>query len=195
MKNNVGDARTHQKVWDLLPWYVNGTLSQPERAQVEAHLQNCEICRSELAMQSRLSNVVSVVEPGQQQTDQAWAKLETQIASGSSRTRPAGLAIAACLGLVAIGVATIGSFAPKEYEVLTRSDDSDATTAQLRVRAAPDATVAEVENVLRAAGLANFGELSETGVMVVTLDAEKDVAVLADILMSSPSIAYVAGDF
>lgn len=41
--------RLHQRVWDLLPWYVNGTLPDGERRRVEDHLSGCARCREELA--------------------------------------------------------------------------------------------------------------------------------------------------
>ena len=39
--------RCHQRVWELLPWYVNGSLAQPERERVEAHLAACRRCEEE----------------------------------------------------------------------------------------------------------------------------------------------------
>ena len=40
--------RSHQRVWELLPWYVNGTLAQPERERVESHLASCRRCEEEV---------------------------------------------------------------------------------------------------------------------------------------------------
>lgn len=58
--NDVGEYRgdTHAAVWELLPWYVNGTLDDKEQATVKAHLLICIKCREELA---RCQNVVSAV--------------------------------------------------------------------------------------------------------------------------------------
>jgi hypothetical protein len=39
--------RIHQRVWDLLPWYVNGSLAERERERVEAHLAACLRCQDE----------------------------------------------------------------------------------------------------------------------------------------------------
>ena len=39
--------RLHERVWNLLPWYVNGTLSLKERERVEAHLAACRRCQEE----------------------------------------------------------------------------------------------------------------------------------------------------
>lgn len=38
MRERKDHERVHRRVWELLPWYVNGTLSHPERQGVEAHL-------------------------------------------------------------------------------------------------------------------------------------------------------------
>jgi anti-sigma factor RsiW len=40
--------RSHQRVWEVLPWYVNGSLAQPERERVEAHLAACRRCQEEI---------------------------------------------------------------------------------------------------------------------------------------------------
>jgi hypothetical protein len=40
--------RLHRRVWDLLPWYANGTLEDGERRAVETHLAACSLCREEL---------------------------------------------------------------------------------------------------------------------------------------------------
>lgn len=42
--------RAHQRIWDLLPWYVNGTLPGPERRAIEDHLDACSRCREEVAV-------------------------------------------------------------------------------------------------------------------------------------------------
>ncbi len=44
----------HDKIWDLLPWYVNNTLENFEKKQVEHHLANCTVCKQELHQQQQL---------------------------------------------------------------------------------------------------------------------------------------------
>jgi anti-sigma factor RsiW len=46
--------RLHRRVWDLLPWYANGTLGDSERRVVEMHLASCDPCRTELDLCRRL---------------------------------------------------------------------------------------------------------------------------------------------
>ena len=46
-----GQAVTaHRPVLELLPWYVNGTLSSSERLDVDRHLKWCTECRAEMAL-------------------------------------------------------------------------------------------------------------------------------------------------
>ena len=42
------DERTHQRIWELLPWYANGTLSGPDRERVEEHAAGCRRCQDEI---------------------------------------------------------------------------------------------------------------------------------------------------
>ena len=51
MMSNHKEAKTkrHQEVWELLPWYVNGTLKDPDRDMVAHHISECSACADELA--------------------------------------------------------------------------------------------------------------------------------------------------
>ena len=47
-RGHTHSTRLHQEVWELLPWYANGTLEREEAAEVEAHLASCPACQREL---------------------------------------------------------------------------------------------------------------------------------------------------
>jgi anti-sigma factor RsiW len=49
----------HDKVWELLPWYLNGSIDQVEKELVEQHSQVCIACRAELNAQRELSAYVN----------------------------------------------------------------------------------------------------------------------------------------
>jgi hypothetical protein len=53
--------RLHRRVWDLLPWYTNGTLEDGERRVVETHLAACSRCREELAACRGLGEILRQV--------------------------------------------------------------------------------------------------------------------------------------
>jgi anti-sigma factor RsiW len=51
----------HDRVQQLLPWYVNGTLAPDEIEQVDAHLAACDECRAELAVERKLARDVATL--------------------------------------------------------------------------------------------------------------------------------------
>lgn len=48
----------HQDAWELIPWYVNGTLGTAETVGFEAHLQRCPLCQREVAVNRELAVAV-----------------------------------------------------------------------------------------------------------------------------------------
>ena len=44
-----------EQVRELIPWYVNGTLSRDEATAVAQHITQCTVCREELAQTLQLS--------------------------------------------------------------------------------------------------------------------------------------------
>ena len=48
----------HQQILLLLPWYLNQSLEQDERQQVESHLRSCILCRRELVVLRKLAAAV-----------------------------------------------------------------------------------------------------------------------------------------
>ncbi len=81
----------HRRVWDLLPWYANGTLPDGERRTVEAHLADCPRCREEIAACRRLEDVIRQTEEAAPAAHPArLARLMERI---SEEERPGGLAV------------------------------------------------------------------------------------------------------
>ncbi len=58
MKQFDDSAASHQQVWELLIWYVNGSATAEQRQIVERHLPHCNACRAELAAQRQLADHV-----------------------------------------------------------------------------------------------------------------------------------------
>jgi hypothetical protein len=55
-------SREHREVWDLLPWLANQRLTDAQAARAERHLQQCELCRAELAVQQQLRDAIRAEE-------------------------------------------------------------------------------------------------------------------------------------
>jgi hypothetical protein len=59
MNNPHPPTADHRDIWELLPWHVNGRLSEPDRRRVEAHLQACGVCRDEYVAQRQIYQVIA----------------------------------------------------------------------------------------------------------------------------------------
>jgi hypothetical protein len=77
--------RNHAQMWELLPWYINGSLSAEENQHIFEHTTVCLICRKELGLQSALRDSVKNHELDEVMVtasfDRLSAKLHTQDAS------------------------------------------------------------------------------------------------------------------
>ncbi|HEX7760817.1 MAG TPA: zf-HC2 domain-containing protein [Caulobacteraceae bacterium] len=77
----------HREVQLMLPWFVTGRLSADEQAQVEAHLNTCAECRSDLELEHGLAMEVANLSSG---VEQGWASMVRRL-EGAPRRR--GLAL------------------------------------------------------------------------------------------------------
>ena len=80
----------HERVEQLLPWYVNGTLAADERAMVDAHLADCAECRAELASERSLAAGIAGLPV---EMEHSWAAFEKRLDAAPlpSRLRPVPL--------------------------------------------------------------------------------------------------------
>lgn len=63
----AGIDRFHQEIWELLPWYVNGTLEGREFQEVKDHLDTCSFCQEEVTRLHEIGTTIHAVE------DFAWS--------------------------------------------------------------------------------------------------------------------------
>lgn len=202
MKNTSTDngcERTHLRVWDLLPWVVNGTASESVRREVDEHLRECIHCREELVRQRRVHagmNAGGGVElPVERGLDRLMRKVEARdepaaphvaaAAGGAARSRWAWAAcgLAAMVLLEAGGFLALGvSHQPAAYRTLS---SPDALLPQASIRLVVDAsmTAGELQALLVPRNLQIVGGPNEDGVYSLGAlgqghDIEKDVAAL-----------------
>jgi hypothetical protein len=68
----------HARVWELLPWYTNGSLDPAERSAVESHLGECLVCGREMRRLEHLT--VAVAAPADEHAcTQAYRRLFERI--------------------------------------------------------------------------------------------------------------------
>jgi hypothetical protein len=88
MNNKNSPATEHEDIWTLLPWLVNGRLSEADCRRVEAHLRVCSSCRDECAVQRQIYQVVAADVAVEQMPTAGLNKLRQRI----ERYESAGLA-------------------------------------------------------------------------------------------------------
>jgi len=197
----MSEPDRHQDVWELLPWYVNGTLQARDTDLVSAHLSACTACHDEVARCRALAAAVRST------TDVAWApsaqRLERVLASidaieaagarqrtwrerlgapiellrelfqGTPRPMRWALATQAALVVLLVGVATWqGVFSSRApYRTLADSDEARRAQTLIHVVFAEDITEREIRTLLGRARGKIIGGPSAIGVYTVDVGA------------------------
>ena len=61
--NQQSAGERHQVIWELLPWYVNDTLEEPERNRVVHHIAECQLCEEEIGRCQTIAAAVRANDP------------------------------------------------------------------------------------------------------------------------------------
>jgi len=69
----------HQEVWNLLPWYVNGSLESNELFRVKNHIKTCITCRIEIKQQQLLYDRMQHTDFMQQASQTSFAQLKKRL--------------------------------------------------------------------------------------------------------------------
>jgi hypothetical protein len=188
-------AAAHARCWNLLPWWVNGTLSPDQASGVEQHLAECPVCTAEANVQRTLQLQLRDGDPVSIAPQSAWQKMaerldseDEALARGHFKSRPkiAGVwpwAVAAQTLLI-VGLTTAvwqqsssPDFATTQsdamlqpnYETLTSTAATVAIGESMRVVFRRDAPVAEVNALLRQLPAQIVAGPSEAGVYTLAV--------------------------
>ncbi len=193
---------THAEAWALLPWLANGRIGLPDREWVEAHVQSCAECRSELASQRELATRMSQAGAGaspteaeeeQQSFDKLWARVEaseaaslrgsgSMVLSGGRSSRTVRW-LAAAVVIQAIGLGILGTAAlrggTQPFAANANGDYTTVATAErtriapsLRIVFAPDASVGTINTLLAHQGLTIVEGPGKAGNYTAVLSAD-----------------------
>ena len=198
--NDQQQAMDHDGVDTLLPWYVNGTLSEAERARVDHHLEDCAECRDNLEFLGRVEEVARLQEPLPLVPKPDAAKLLARLdgnSAGIGRSGSLRFGVAAAI-MVAIAIGTmtwLGVFAPADppnrFEtVISPSVDSTLEyIVELRLEVGTDAS--QVNELLATIGEVTSLESIDDDTIRVHLQSDT-LAELQDRIDGLRSIPRVA---
>ncbi len=200
--NQIEDSTAeHREIGELLPWFVNGRLSDADRQRVDAHLRVCGACSDEFTMQRRIYDVMSV-EAGVEHMPMAGLnrlrrRIESLDAGGPARgapdvaapsEAPAGSslrrwrgAIAASLAMTVVGALAAllwnqheRRIAPADYYTVTTAAPR-AANAAIRAVFAPTVTLSELQALLDDAHLRIVSGPTEAGVYSLAVSGSPSV--------------------
>jgi hypothetical protein len=197
-------ATQHAKVWELLPWLVNGRLGADASAEMRAHLGVCAECAHEYAQQLHICGAMQADESIAFASEASFQKLAMRLdaASKSERTHPRLRSYAAAGVLAAVGLATWGAWsvhrapgsAPAAYRTLTSPAVLNGAVAQVRVVFTPELTLSELARLLHSIDATITAGPSEAGVYTLGfgpgLDSSEQVAQRLALLRASDSVRF-----
>lgn len=199
--DNPGSAEEHDAIWELIPWYVNGSLPEEQAQMVKDYSLHNTACAQEIERQRRLAEGVVKVDPFEAPLSRSWEHLRAQIeAEDRARTPKAGargrfaglqgglIALASAVSVACL-VLVIQPF-DNSFETLTSGGEEVLPTVRFQLSpgvdpAALDALLAQVDATL-------VSGPSDAGVYTATLAAEADTQATADALMALPEVLFAA---
>jgi hypothetical protein len=172
------DERIHQRIWELLPWHVNGSLAGRERETVEAHLAGCPRCQAEEAACRRAAEAVSGagevapsphpaqfqrllerVEQEERAQGGGWLSSVRSLLGATPRPLRGALVAQAAVILLLVGMMAWGARRPSSakpaapagpvvYRTLSDPAARPAHSARLRLMFSPQAAEREIRGLL-----------------------------------------------
>lgn len=173
---------SHLALQEMLPWYVNQTLSKEQQALVGEHLRGCAQCRQDVAWQRTLAAdapAAPVVD-----MERALARMMPRIDALAPPKRPASrswmpwaLAAQGC-AIAALAVMVIVPATPRaDYRVL--GAEGQGAGASMVVAFRPGATLDDLQRLARTNGARIVDGPTVTGAFVLQVDAARQVQVSA----------------
>jgi len=211
----VGSSKAdaaHRECWDLLPWLINGNLTDAQSARVEAHVAECAACTDELRQQralrdrlreqSRTSDAILLAPQAgwQKMADRLAVEQGELAAQRPMRTRRtfAGTAAAACVAIAALSAVLIwqardraAERAEPRYSTLTADTPKAGANMQLRIVFARDVAVGDTATLLREIPAQIVAGPSEAGVYTVSLQVETRLPELLARLRDDARVVFV----
>jgi hypothetical protein len=202
----VLDAFDHDEMTRLLPWYVNGTLDDDERAAVEKHVRDCLPCRATLREQRRLATLVrrdvvadlSVEGNFERLLPRLDTKARAQKSFFAGFRRAHYAAAAAALVAIVAGALWTVSITP-ELDYATLTEGGQATRPRLDVLFADGTTEPEMRALIRGVGGIIVDGPSDIGRYTIELDrseiATEDFDRLITTLRDDPRVRFAGPSF
>lgn len=155
--NTINDKRTHGECRELLPWYLNGTLTAAEHEAVARHIKRCAACRSDIDLLERMrkavlhSDATPIVPPAS--PDRLLRAVDRSIFRRRAARRTIAIGgIAAMLLITFVTGAMLsnqGTPDPAQYRTLTSEPAVSTMDYVMEVRFEPGVQAVDRERILQ----------------------------------------------
>jgi anti-sigma factor RsiW len=182
----------HARVWHMLPWWVNGTLSQQDNERVERHVNQCAACAAEVELQRALQATLRS-DPVMMAPQSGWQKMVERLDDDAATHDGKSPSIwwrgaVAVQTLLIVGLTTLlwqsyssnsdanTAMLQPRYETLTANTMTPASDARGTVRVVfrKDVSLAEVNALLRSRSAQIVSGPSEAGVYTLAPSVSSD---------------------
>lgn len=217
MSYDPGTSKDHHEISELLPWYLNGTIGEPERQRVGAHLRSCAVCRDELSHERRIHEGMAADTGVEYMPTASLKRLQARLdgaalepATGAAANEPAvprplrgrsmrwrrwAAASVAAAGLV-IGLITADRYVefraralPAPYYTVTNSE-ARSPDEVIRAVFSPTITLVELQAILDEAQLRIVSGPTEAGVYSLAANSRRPVSSSLELLRRHPAVRF-----
>jgi anti-sigma factor RsiW len=209
----------HKEIFELFPWYLNGTLVESERRKVDEHVRVCAACRDQLARERDLYRAMSA-ESSLEFIPASFSRLQARLDALSPETpaapEPAAQQYSGRQGMprgrgrvpwrrlaaAAIVIAALGSLTlvsadrwvqlralPSPYRTVTTATPR-APDEVIRAVFSPAITLVELQAILDEAQLRIISGPTEAGVYSLAATSERSVTVSLSLLRRHASVRF-----
>jgi anti-sigma factor RsiW len=188
-------ALSHQDAELLLPWYVAGSLSEPERSAVAEHVRSCEACRREEAWLRGVADAVRSTPSPSPAPELGARVLATVVARQAAgpwwrrlwTVREARAVLAVALVEAAALAALLVAWTPRVSPFRTLGTSQPA---HVQVVFHPEATEAQMRSLLRRYGATVVAGPGAGGVYRLRLPEGVDPRQVADQLRRHGAVRF-----
>jgi hypothetical protein len=178
----------HKHAWELIPWYVNGTVSESRRDSLLLHLEHCSQCRDEVDAQRALLQGMNTRRQVEVLPHASLQKLMARIDADPEPQRAAGSrsprALRWLTAAVVLQALVLGALAttllrsprgevPAPYQTVS-SPAANPGAASVRAVFSPDMTLGELQALLERAHLRIVNGPSPDGVYTLATASSGD---------------------
>jgi hypothetical protein len=202
---------THAEAWTLLPWLVNGRISDEDREWVAPHVAGCAECRIEVEAQRAIAGPMRDAPlPQTLNVERSFGKLWTRIEAAEGavpaseqvnapqqmRRGPSRTVrwLAAAVVVQAVGLATLGLAAwnggAGDFQTVTDATGASNSAPAIRLVFDPGTSVGTMNEVLDRYDLKIVSGPGNAGVFTAALTGSANPESVAATLSSDPHVQF-----